>query len=94
MMNPNNVHNNVHINILLDKNKIPDYDKVGELTTFGRVSNVLDELATLRAQNAELVTNIQSALYAIESNRGNLSKNARQSLDNLRALLAKHKESK
>ena len=48
------------------------------------------ELSTLRAQNAELIANIEATLYAIEPNRGDLSQNQRQSLDNLRAILAKY----
>ena len=52
------------------------------------------ELAALRAERDELHTNIEAALYALETNRGDLSINQRQALNNLRAVLAKYQEAK
>ena len=51
-------------------------------------------IAALRAERDELRTNIEAALYALETNRGDLSINQRQALDNLRAVLAKYEVTK
>ena len=49
-------------------------------------------VSALRAERDELRTNIEAALYALETNRGDLSINQRQALDNLRAVLAKYEK--
>ena len=57
-----------------------------------REDNKDHAITALRAERDELRTNIEAALYALETNRGDLSINQRQALDNLRAVLAKYEK--
>ena len=46
-------------------------------------------IVTACNSHEELLANIDAALYALETNRGDLSKNQRQALDNLLAVANK-----
>ena len=71
------------------QNDLPEFEKSRGVT----VCESCDKAANPdpEARIKELESNIAALLFAIESIRGNLSKNQRQALDNLRAVWSKSK---